>query len=123
MKHFIVTLVIVTCFVGGLLATCSTKPIFINQTYPNGPASAGQTVTLQLGLNQAAVGSQAVSIAASDPSQFSSIPSTVYIADGQTTQAFQATLASTASGSITIEASCNGYAVDEEVEVQDSRAP
>lgn len=123
MKHVSFTLLFVLCLVGTLLAVCHVRPNFIVKTLPTGPPSAGQTVTFQVGLNQAAVGSQAVSIDASDPSQFSSIPSTVYVANGQTTQTFQATLTSSASGSITIEASCNGYSAEEEVEVQDSHSP
>lgn len=121
MKHISVTLLFVICLIGSILAVCSVRPNFIVKTIPTGPPSAGQTVTFQVGLNQPAVGFQAVSISASDPSQFSSIPSTIYVANGQTTQTFQATLTSTASGSITVTAACNGYSTEEEVEVQDSR--
>lgn len=122
MKHFTFTTLLVTLLVSSILALCAVKPVFIVKTLPTGAPSAGQTVTFQVGLNQPAVGSQAVSIAASDPSQFSSIPTTIYVANGQTTQTFQATLTSDASGSIAVTAACNGYSTEEEIEVQDSKA-
>lgn len=115
MKQITVTLVALTFLVAALLAACPIKPNFIVKTSPTGSPSAGQTVTLQVGLNQPATGTQAVSIAASDPSQFSSLPTTVFVADGQTTQTFQATLSSTATGGCNVEASCNGFSANFEV--------
>lgn len=101
--------------------TCSGKPEFLVQTSPSGPASPGQTITLQVGLDRIVSGSQSVAIAALNSNQYSSLPSSVIVQDGDSTAFFQATLSTTASGLATIVVSANGESVGCDVEVEDSK--
>lgn len=99
-------------------ALCTGRPEWILPVNPYA-AIPGNTMTFQVALEEPASGTQAVSIGVDDNSLFSSLPSTVYVQNGQTTTTFQATLSTSATGSFIIAASANGEAVDCEVVVQD----
>ncbi len=109
MKHRLMFVVALLAATVVAIAICGVKPNFIVKTSPSGDPAAGATVTFLVEIDQPAVGSQAVSITASNPAQFSSIPSTIYVANGQTQQSFNATLAGSASGTVWVDASCNGF--------------
>lgn len=116
-RTFTLVIVVLSCFaLAGTL--CSVKPQFIVKTAPAGVPMPGNTITYQVTLNQAATGTQAVAISSSTPAKFSSMPSTIYVADGETTQSFQATLASTASGTVSVQATCNGHSASYDVGVE-----
>lgn len=109
MKHVpLSVLLLVVAALAFSIPLCQPRPLFVNQTSPAGFPSPGQTITLQVGLDQTVSGSQVVNIATSNSSQFSSIPSTVTVTNGNSTVSFQATLSPYAAGEVSVQASCNG---------------
>jgi len=109
-KRFAPILMILALTLTAFAALCPVHPEWIAPgTSAPGP---GSTITFLVALNQPASGAQAVAISVDNPSLFTSIPSTVYVPNGQSSATFQATLTSTASGGFTVLASANGQAVD-----------
>lgn len=106
----IVVLLAVSAFALGI-ARCGGKPDYIHKVWPTGYPLPSQTVTFEVGLDQVVSGTQVVNLSSPTPSNFSSLPPTVTVTNGQSCATFQATISSSATGSVEVEASCNGETV------------
>lgn len=91
------------------IARCGVLPVFLAPPDQVTSVQPQSTVTLRVGISQAApTGGQVVFIDPDYASNFSSIPDYVLVPQGQTSKDFNVTLSSSASGTVSIDASCNG---------------
>lgn len=116
-KYLVIALLVFAATLA--IARCTITPVFLAPPNQVTTVSPSATVTLRVGINQAApTGGQVVFIDPDSYSHFSSIPDYVLVPQGQTTKDFNVTLSSSASGTVSVDASCNGTSTGVDLTVQ-----
>lgn len=72
------------------------------------PVSPGGTVTITVTVNEVVTAPQVLTISASSVTYFTDLPRSVNVPANSNQAVFQATVSTSATGSATVTASCNG---------------